>query len=76
MNIKNQDHSNPLPILSLAMMFRFSFNQNSIAEKIEFVVTKTLDQGFRTKDISTDSLILLQTMKLVIRLDIFFNIYH
>ena len=54
-DIKNQDIANPLAtILSLAMMFRFSFNQNSIAEKIEFAVTKTLDQGFRTKDISNE----------------------
>ena len=36
------------------MMFRFSFNQNSLAEKIEFAVKKTLDQGFRTKDISNE----------------------
>ena len=41
-------------ILTLAMMFRFSINQNSIAEKIELAVTKTLDQGFRTKDISNE----------------------
>ena len=54
-DIKNQDIANPLAtILSLAMMFRFSFNQNSIAEKIELAVTKTLDQGFRTKDISNE----------------------
>jgi len=54
-DIKNQDIANPLAtILSLAMMFRFSFNQNSIAEKIELAVTKTLDQGFRTKDISDE----------------------
>ena len=54
-DIKNQDIANPLAtILSLAMMFRFSFNQNSLAEKIEFAVTKTLDQGFRTKDISNE----------------------
>ena len=54
-DIKNQDIANPLAtILSLAMMFRFSFDQSSIAEKIEFAVTKTLDQGYRTKDISND----------------------
>lgn len=54
-DIKNQDIANPLAtILSLAMMFRFSFNQNFIAEKIELAVTKTLDQGFRTKDISNE----------------------
>ena len=54
-DIKNQDIANPLAtILSLAMMFRFSFDQNSIAEKIELAVTKTLEQGFRTKDISDE----------------------
>ena len=36
------------------MMFRFSFDQSSIAEKIELAVTKTLEQGFRTKDISEE----------------------
>ena len=52
---KGKNIANPLAtILSLAMMFRFSFNQNSIAEKIELAVTKTLDQGFRTKDISNE----------------------
>ena len=51
------------------MMFRFSFDQSSIAEKIELAVTKTLDQGFRTKDISYEDKF-SGTMKLVTRLEI------
>ena len=36
------------------MMFRYSFNQEKIASKIEKSVEKTIEFGLRTKDISTD----------------------
>lgn len=53
-DIAGKDIANPLAtILSVAMMFRYSFNRNDIADEIENAVKKVLSQGFRTKDIAT-----------------------
>jgi 3-isopropylmalate dehydrogenase len=51
-DIAGKNLANPLAtILSLAMMFRYTFNDEKIANKIESAVKKALSQGFRTVDI-------------------------
>ena len=51
-DIAGKNLANPLAtILSLAMMFRYTFNDEKIANKIESAVKKALSQGFRTADI-------------------------
>ena len=53
-DIAGQDRANPLAtILSVAMMFRFSFSLPRAAEGIEQAVARTLDCGHRTLDIAT-----------------------
>jgi 3-isopropylmalate dehydrogenase len=52
-DIAGQDKANPLAtILSLAMMFRFTFGRADISERIETAVRKVLAQGKRTGDIA------------------------
>ena len=52
-DIAGQDKANPLAtILSLALMFRHSFDRADIAARIEAAVRKVLAQGFRTRDIA------------------------
>ena len=44
--------ANPIAqILSAAMMLKYSFDLKQEANKIERAVIKTLEQGYRTKDI-------------------------
>ncbi|TVP52569.1 MAG: 3-isopropylmalate dehydrogenase, partial [Halomonadaceae bacterium] len=51
-DIAGQDLANPLAtILSVAMMLRYSFNEEKAALAIEAAVSKVLDQGLRTADI-------------------------
>ena len=51
-DIAGDDIANPIgSILSLAMMFRYSFNLNYEADAIENAVYKTINDGYRTKDI-------------------------
>jgi 3-isopropylmalate dehydrogenase len=51
-DIAGKDVANPLAtILSLAMMMRYTFNQESVSERIEMAVKKVLSQGYRTSDI-------------------------
>jgi 3-isopropylmalate dehydrogenase len=46
--------ANPLAtILSVAMMLRYSLNQDAAADRVENAVRKVLAQGLRTADIST-----------------------
>jgi 3-isopropylmalate dehydrogenase len=53
-DIAGQDKANPIAtILSVAMMFRYSFSQPEIANRIENAVRKVLAQGKRTGDIAT-----------------------
>jgi len=53
-DIAGKDIANPLAtILSVSMMLRYSLNQAPLAEKINAAVNVVLDQGYRTKDIST-----------------------
>jgi len=52
-DIAGQEKANPLAtILSLAMMFRYTFRDAATAERIERAVRKVLQQGHRTADIA------------------------
>lgn len=54
-DIAGKDVANPLAtILSVAMMLRYTFNDESNAQRIENAVKKALAHGFRTADIWTD----------------------
>lgn len=51
-DIAGKDVANPLAtILSLAMMMRYTFSQESVSKRIEMAVKKVLSQGYRTSDI-------------------------
>ena len=53
-DIAGQDKANPLAtLLSLAMMFRHTFDQARVADRIERAVRTVLQQGHRTADIAT-----------------------
>ncbi len=52
-DIAGQDKANPLAtILSLAMMFRYTFGRADVAGQVEGAVRKVLAQGLRTGDIA------------------------
>lgn len=52
-DIAGQDIANPLAtILSVAMMFRYTFAKNEIADEIESAVKQVLSEGYRTRDIA------------------------
>jgi 3-isopropylmalate dehydrogenase len=52
-DIARQNKANPLAtILSVAMMFQYSFERPDIARRIEAAVHRVLDQGYRTADIA------------------------
>lgn len=52
-DIAGKDIANPLAtILSVAMMMRYTFAREDIAQRIEMAVRKTLQQGLRTADIA------------------------
>jgi 3-isopropylmalate dehydrogenase len=54
-DIAGQDIANPLAtILSVAMMLRYTFNNEAGATRIESAVKKVLAQGYRTADIYTE----------------------
>lgn len=54
-DIAGQGVANPLAtILSVAMMLRYSLNENKAADLIEDAVSKVLDQGVRTADIFSE----------------------
>ena len=51
-DIAGQGIVNPMAqILSLSMLFKYSFELNNESELINQAVSNTLDQGYRTKDI-------------------------
>ncbi len=51
-DIAGKDIANPIgAILSLAMMFRYSFNLFEEAEDIENAVNKAIEEGYRTADL-------------------------
>ena len=52
-DIAGQDKANPVAtILSVAMMFRYSFNLPAEAQAIETAVDAVLNEGWRTADIA------------------------
>ena len=52
-DIAGQDKANPVgTILSLAMMFRYTFSRADVAERIEQAVRAALAKGLRTADIA------------------------
>jgi 3-isopropylmalate dehydrogenase len=52
-DIAGRNEANPLAtILSLAMLFRYSFARDDVAERIERAVKTVLAQGYRTADIA------------------------
>jgi len=52
-DIAGKNLANPLAtILSLAMLLRYSLDQEAAAARIEAAVRKVLAQGFRTADIA------------------------
>jgi len=54
-DIAGKDIANPLAtILSVAMMMRYTFAQDEIAQRIEGAVRKVLQQGLRTSDLEED----------------------
>ena len=56
-DIAGQNIANPLAtILSVAMMLRYSLDENAMADRIEKAVDKVLDQGLRTADIFSEGM--------------------
>jgi len=52
-DLAGKNRANPLAtILSLAMMFRYTFSRADVADRIEAAVRRVLAQGHRTADIS------------------------
>jgi 3-isopropylmalate dehydrogenase len=52
-DLAGQDKANPLAtILSVAMMFRYTFGRGEVADRIEASVRSVLRQGLRTADIA------------------------
>ena len=52
-DIAGQNKANPLAtILSVAMMFKYTFNRADLSDRIEAAVKKVLQQGCRTGDIA------------------------
>ncbi len=51
-DIAGQHQANPLvPLLSVAMMLRYSLNQSELANAVENAVDQVLHDGLRTQDI-------------------------
>ncbi len=51
-DIAGQDKANPIAtILSVGMMFKYSFGMDIACEEIESAVNRVLDKGYRTRDI-------------------------
>jgi 3-isopropylmalate dehydrogenase len=64
-DIAGKNLANPIgTIASAAMMLRYSFDLTKEAEMIESAIQRTLDQGFRTKDIESPGSILVGTVEM------------
>lgn len=64
-DIAGCDKANPIgTIMSIAMMFRYSFNMEEAAKDIENAVSKVLDKGYRTSDIMEQEKISVGTEKM------------
>ncbi|MDR3185667.1 MAG: 3-isopropylmalate dehydrogenase [Christensenellaceae bacterium] len=67
-DITGKNIANPLAtILSVAMMLRYSLNEDSAAKSIEQAVIKTLDQGYRTSDINASGCTIVNTNEMALR---------
>ena len=57
--------ANPLvTILSIAMMFKYSFGREEVSAKIESAVESVLNQGVRTRDIMSNKMIEVSTQEM------------
>ena len=64
-DIAGKDQANPLAtILSLAMMFKYTFDDQKKFDAIEGAVKKVLQDGFRTADIYSNGTILVGCEKM------------
>ncbi|WP_069470137.1 3-isopropylmalate dehydrogenase [Candidatus Marithrix sp. Canyon 246] len=64
-DIAGKNLANPLAtILSVAMLLRYSFNQETFAERIETAVSKVLQAGLRTQDIASENTKLVTTSEM------------
>ena len=64
-DIAGQDKANPLAtILSIAMMLRYTLGEPDVAERIENAVSRVLDDGLRTPDISSPGTQIVGTRKM------------
>jgi len=64
-DIAGRGIANPLAtILSVAMMYRYSFNRADVADAIEQAVGDVLDQGLRTADIKGDAAETVSTVQM------------
>lgn len=64
-DIAGQEIANPIAmILSTAMMLRYSLNLHDEASAIEESISKALNEGYRTKDISKDGGQVVQTSRM------------
>ena len=64
-DIAGQNKANPIAtILSLSMMFRYSFNLEKEAKAIDDAVMNVLDQGYRTGDIYSEGMKLVGTKEM------------
>jgi len=64
-DIAGKNVANPLAtMLSVAMMMRYTFDQEDIAKRIESAVSKVLGQGLRTLDITSEGMQILGTREM------------
>ncbi|MBI5038956.1 MAG: 3-isopropylmalate dehydrogenase [Nitrospirae bacterium] len=64
-DIAGQDKANPIAtILSVGMMFKYSFGLDIACEEIESAVNRVLDNGYRTRDIYSPGNKLVGTRKM------------
>ena len=64
-DIAGKGLANPLAtILSVGMMFKYSFDQEAVNVKIELAVESVLNQGIRTCDIMSDGMTEVSTQEM------------
>ncbi|WP_333860989.1 3-isopropylmalate dehydrogenase [Clostridium sp.] len=55
-DIAGQNKANPIgTLMSISMMFKYSFNMDEVSRNIENSISKVLKEGYRTLDIATES---------------------
>ena len=64
-DIAGKNIANPIGMIaSVAMMLSYSFDLTKEAETIEQAIQKTLDQGYRTKDVEGPGTTLIGTVEM------------